>query len=111
MEVIARGDVVLVVQRGDYGKPRPAVVVQSDLFNRNHASITICPCTTEFVRAPIFRVDVTPDGDNGLVAPSQVMVDKAGTVRRDRIKRRIGVLGPVPMRQIDLALRVWFGLA
>ena len=25
-----RGDIVLAVARGDYGKPRPAVIVQSD---------------------------------------------------------------------------------
>lgn len=109
--MIARGDVVLVVQRGDYGKPRPAVVVQSDLFNREHASLTICPCTTELVPAPIFRIDLLPDAGNGLKTPSQVMVDKTATVRRDRIKRRIGALSPPAMRQVDLALRVWLGLA
>ena len=33
-----RGDVVLVVVPGDYGKPRPAVVVQTDLVNDTHSS-------------------------------------------------------------------------
>ena len=31
--LIKRGDIVTCALSGDYGKPRPAVVVQSDLFN------------------------------------------------------------------------------
>ncbi len=38
-----RGDIVLVTAPGDYGKRRPAVVIQSDLFNDTHASIVVCP--------------------------------------------------------------------
>ncbi len=38
-----RGSIVVVAARGAYtGKPRPALVVQSDLFNPTHASVTIC---------------------------------------------------------------------
>ena len=32
--LIKRGDIVTCALSGDYGKPRPAVVVQSDLFNK-----------------------------------------------------------------------------
>ena len=43
-----RGTIVVVAAPGAYtGKPRPAVVVQSDLFNPTHASLTICPITSE----------------------------------------------------------------
>ena len=38
-----RGDVVLVVVPGDYGKPRPAVVIQTDLVNDTHSSVVVCP--------------------------------------------------------------------
>ena len=42
-----RGDVVLVVLPGDYGKPRPAITVQSDLLNtEDPASYLVCPLTT-----------------------------------------------------------------
>ena len=44
-----RGDIVICVLKGDYGKPRPAVVIQSDLFNLTHTSITICPITSYLI--------------------------------------------------------------
>jgi len=53
---VKRGDIVLVVVRGDYGKPRPAVIVQSDLYNATHASLLVCLLTTEVVEAPLFRL-------------------------------------------------------
>ena len=56
-----RGDIVLAVARGDYGKPRPAVIVQSDLFNPTHASLLVCLLTTELIDAPLFRLPLAPD--------------------------------------------------
>ena len=50
-----RGDVVTVATSGDYGKPRPAVIVQTDAFPESHASIVVCPMTSELVVAPDFR--------------------------------------------------------
>jgi len=49
-----RGDVVVVAAAGDYGKPRPAVIVQSDAFPESHAYIVICQMTTDLVDAPDF---------------------------------------------------------
>ena len=56
-----RGDIVLAVARGDYGKPRPAVIVQSDLFNATHASLLVCLLTSELIDAPLFRLRRCPD--------------------------------------------------
>jgi mRNA interferase MazF len=55
---VTRGEVVIVVLQGDYGKPRPALVVQADLFNESHASISVVPITTTLVDAPLFRLTV-----------------------------------------------------
>lgn len=104
---VMRGDIVLVVASGDYGKPRPAVVVQSDLFNTTHASLTVCPVTSLLVDAPLFRIPLKPSTANGLVQPSQVMVDKVQTLRRERIRERIGAAGRIPMQSVDAALRLW----
>jgi mRNA-degrading endonuclease toxin of MazEF toxin-antitoxin module len=41
-----RGDVVTVAVSGGYGKPRPAIVVQSDLLNDTHASVVVCLVTS-----------------------------------------------------------------
>jgi hypothetical protein len=36
---IARSDLVIAVLPGDYGKRRPALLVQADAFNPTHASV------------------------------------------------------------------------
>ena len=106
-----RGDVVTVALPGDYGKPRPAVVVQSDHFNDTHASITVVPVTSTLVNAPLFRLAVEPSAQNGLRSLSQVMVDKLSTVRRERIGATIGVLEPETLTRVNRALALWLGIA
>jgi mRNA interferase MazF len=105
-----RGDVVITSAPGDYGKPRPAVVVQSDLFNASHASIVVCLVTSDLRDFSLFRVTVQPEPSNGLRRKSQVMVDKMTALRRDRIKRRAGRLSDADMTQVDAALRLWLDL-
>ena len=106
-----RGDIVTVAGPGDYtGKPRPAVVVQADLFNGTHGSVTVCLLTTTLVAAPLFRIAVAPSADNGLREPSQVMVDKLASVRREAIGRRLGSLDAGTLLQVDRALALWLGL-
>ena len=82
-----RGDVVVVALPGDYGKPRPALIIQSDLFNETHASITVVPVTSTIVDAPLLRLTVEPSRGNGLRSLSQLMIDKVTTVSRTRITR------------------------
>lgn len=106
-----RGDVVTVALPGDYGKPRPALVVQADHFNDSHASITVVPVTSTLVSAPLFRLAVEPSAHNGLRALSQVMVDKLTTVRRERIGTVIGALEPATLTRVNRALALWLGIA
>jgi mRNA interferase MazF len=106
-----RGDVVTVAAAGDYGKPRPAVVVQTDAFAKNHASVVVCQLTSELADAPDFRVTVEPKPENGLRLRSQVMADKPVTVRRERIGQTIGRLGNRDMARLGIALAFAFGLA
>jgi mRNA interferase MazF len=81
---VRRGDLVTVALPVAYGKPRPALVIQSDFFDE-HPSVTILPLTRELRRTPLFRVTVKPPFENGLLKPSQVMADKARTIPRDKI--------------------------
>jgi len=107
---IRRGDVVLIALPGDYGKPRPAVVVQTDLVNDTHASVTLCPLTSHLVAAPLFRLDVEPSDKNGLQKHSQVMVDKIATVRWDRVREVVGHLDEDAMLPLGRSLAFWLGL-
>jgi mRNA interferase MazF len=107
---LARGDVVVCVFPRDYGKPRPALVVQSDLFNAEHASVTLCPITSSLRAAPLFRLDMAPTTINGLKKRSQIAVDKLASVKSERIQRVIGHLTADNMRKVDSALRLWLAL-
>jgi mRNA interferase MazF len=106
-----RGDVVVVAGACDYGKPRPAVIVQTDAFPRTHASVVVCQMTSEIVEAPDFRVTIDPTRANGLRVRSQVMADKPVTVRRARIGQAIGRLDPDDIGRLNVALAFVMGLA
>jgi mRNA interferase MazF len=106
-----RGDVVSVAATGGYGRPRPAVIVQTDAFPENHASVVVCQMTSELVEAPHFRVTIEPNTENGLRARSQVMADKPVTIRRERIGPPIGHLGNKDMGRLNMALAFVMGLA
>ena len=104
-----RGDLVPVVLAGAYGKPRPALVIQSDLFAQ-HPSVTILPVTTELRPIETFRIAVTPSTKNGLRAPSQIMVDKAHTIPRDKAGVPFGELELRTLKAVDRSLAVFLGL-
>lgn len=105
-----RGDLVTVVLQGDYGKPRPALVIQSDLFSA-HPSVTILPVTGELREAPLFRIAVEPSETNGLHKRSQVMVDKAQTVPREKLGAPFGRVEDEVMLAVNRALIVFLGFA
>jgi mRNA interferase MazF len=106
-----RGDVVTVAAAGDYGKPRPAVIVQTNALPATHASVVVCQMTSECSEAPDFRVTVDPTAANGLRVRSQVMADKPVTIRRDRLGRRIGHLEDRDIARLNVALAFVMGLA
>lgn len=106
-----RGDVVTVAAAGDFGKPRPAIIVQTDAFPASHASVIVCQMTSELSDAPDFRVTVDPSSTNGLRARSQVMADNPVTIRRQRLGRRIGHLDDRDIARLNVALAFVMGLA
>jgi len=108
---IRRGDVVTAVMVGDYGKPRPAVIIQTDALPDDHASVVVCPMTSALVEGAEFRVTVEPSSENALLTRSQIMADKPTTVRRTRIGRQIGRLTENDLVRLNAALAFVMGLA
>lgn len=107
---IKRGDIVTVAAKGHYsGKPRPALILQSDLFSAL-GSVTLCLLTTDIVDAPLFRLTVEPSPANGLLQTSQIMIDKIVTVPQDTIGARIGGLDRDIMVRADRSLAVFLGI-
>jgi mRNA interferase MazF len=106
-----RGDVVTVAATGDYDKPRPAVIVQTDALPAEHASVVLCQMTSDCSDAPDFRVTIDPSETNGLRVRSQVMADKPVTIRRERIGRNVGRLNDKDIARLNIALAFVMGLA
>jgi mRNA interferase MazF len=107
---MTRGDLVTIAMQGDFGKPRPALVIQANPFSES-ASVTILPITGTLVAAPLLRVTVQPSAENGLQMPSQVMVDKTMTVKRDKIGPAFGRLDADALVQVERCLAVFLGIA
>lgn len=103
------GDLVTVSLPGSYGKPRPALVIQSDLFDL-HPSVTILPITSELRDAPLFRITIEPNDDTVHI-PSQIMIDKVHTVPSEKLSKPFGKLNDEIMLTVNRALAVFLGFA
>lgn len=104
-----RGDLVTIALQGDFGKPRPALVVQSDLFDE-HPSVTILPVTSELRDAPLFRIRIDPAPTNGLQKPSEIMVDKPQSVPRERVGDVFGRVTEEQLLAVSRSLAVFLGV-
>ena len=107
---MTRGDLVTVALPGDLGKPRPALVIQSDAFAET-GTVTLLPLSGTLIDAPLIRPTVQPTEANGLRKPSQVMIDKAVSARRDRVGPPIGRLDDATLLAITRSLAVFLGIA
>lgn len=107
---MTRGDLVTIAMQGDFGKPRPALLIQANQFSE-HTSATVLPITSVLVAAPLLRITVQPSPENGLQKPSQVMVDKVLTVKRDKIEPAFGRIDADALVQVERCLAVFLGIA
>ena len=105
-----RGDLVTVALQGDHGKPRPALVIQSNLF-RDTETIAVLLMSSTLVETPLGRVAVEPSDENGLRAPTQVMVDKPMAVPVRKIGPVFGRLDDPTMVAVNRALALFLGIA
>src|ERR1017187_6373104 len=96
---IMRGDVVVCAAPGDYGKPRPAVVVQSDLFNGTHASVVVCLITSHLEDAPLFRIPIA----------AGIGMRKRGASSRWLVIRHTTTLACVPLNRSDCTTTAGLG--
>ncbi len=105
-----RGDFVTIAMRGDFGKPRSALIIQAAPFN-DHATVTLLLVSSTLVDAPLVRITVQPGEENGLQKPSQVMVDKTMTVKRSKIGKTTGRTDADAMVEVERCLVVFLGIA
>lgn len=105
-----RGEFVTIAVQGDFGKPRPALIIQGNQYSEL-ASVTVLPVTSSLIDAPLLRVTVEPDEKNGLKRSSQVMIDKVMTVKRDKVGNAFGSIDGKALIQIERCLAVFLGIA
>ena len=108
-EGLRRGDFVVLAIPGDYGKPRPGLVVQNDVYSEL-GSVAICPTTTDIRTYRHFRIDVAPDAANGLERPTQIMIDKITAVERSRVRQVIGHADDRLMASVSVALSIFLAI-
>ncbi len=105
-----RGDLVTIALQGDFGKPRPALVIQSNFFF-DHPSVTILPITSEIRETPLFRFLIEPSQENGLFKNSQVMIDKIQTVSTEKVSKPFGSISEAQLLEVNRLLALFLGLA
>ena len=105
-----RGDIVIAAFKGDYGKPRPALVMQADLFIP-HPSVSVLPITSDCRDTPALRINIDAHPATGLREPSQIMIVKCQTITCERVSRVVGAVGRDTMTAVNSAFAVFFGLA
>jgi len=104
-----RGDLVTVTLQGDFGKPRPALVIQSEAFNPTHETVIVLLVSSYLVDAPLFRVTIEPSEENGLKQTSQVMIDKVMTVKKERLGDVFGHLEKKSVSEVNRLIAVIMG--
>lgn len=106
-----RGDIVTVAASGDYGKPRPALIIQSDQISDTD-SVLICLITSSIAPGVDYRrLLLDPTSANGLRAASQVMIDKILALPRSKIGSVIGRVDDAHMERISGLLALVTGLS
>lgn len=107
---MTRGDLITVAISGDYGKPRPALVIQSD-FLAETDSVLVCLLTTTLRATPLYRLSLPAGEETGLPEDSQVMVDKIMAVPRNRCGVPIGRVDDVALLSLGRLLAFVVGVA
>jgi len=107
---VKRGEVWTVSGGVDTSKPRPAVILQSDQFSET-PTVTLVPCTSDPTEAPLFRMNLTPDDENGLRSACRLMADKITTVPKANLGQRVGRLSDDDLTRLARAAVVFLGLA
>lgn len=105
-----RGNLVTIALQGEYGKPRPALIIQADQF-AELGSVAILPLTSTMIEAPLLRLTVEPTPENGLRVSSQIMMDKPMTVNAEKIGSAFGHLDDSTMVSVNRLLALVLGLA
>lgn len=103
-----RGEIIAGILPGDYGKPRPVVIIQSNRFAKID-SVLVCPLTSDLDGYGDFRLRLDPDEINGLKKTSDVMAEKLTAISRGKCREKIGTLTNEEIDRLTGLLAVLLG--
>jgi mRNA interferase MazF len=106
---VKRGDIIIVAPPSPFNKPRPALIVQQYLSEEDEL-LTVAFISSDLTRVRAFRIPIMPTAGNGLTKPSEIQIDHIQIVEVKRIGSLAGEADAQTMRQVDVAMRVFFGL-
>ena len=114
---------ILMVKRGDIfyadlspvigseqGGTRPVLIVQNDVGNKYSPTVIITAITSQINKAKLPTHIELPGDEYGLSKDSVILAEQVRTIDKRRLKERIGHLDDALMLQIDLALKISFGI-
>jgi len=105
-----RGDIAIVIAPGDYGKPRPALVLQSNAFKQTESVVVALITSDQRPESVLFRKAILPTDGNGLRQLSDVMLDKLVSLPRVKVSDAIGHLTNTEMAEISSSLALFLGM-
>jgi len=113
--ILNRGNVVLVLfPNADLrtAKPRPALIVQAENLQTGLPQVIVAMVSSRMFRSNhpsrvVVKLCSSEGKQSGLLSDSVIMTDNLATIAHSEIHRVIGVL---PMKEIDTALRNTLGL-
>ena len=111
MAQVRRGDLLTIALQGEHGKPRPALVIQSDIAAQLTSTVTIALLTSAALDIPLIRVPIEPSETNGLRRRSYVMIDQTFSARAHRFGTVFGHLDDADMLAVNRALALFLGIA
>lgn len=104
-----RGEIYTAAMGGGYGgKPRPVLVIQSDLYGELPKTV-VALIASRTVDAPSYRIPVEPTPENGLMVSSEVQPDIIMTVRWDQFGVYCGRLEDAVMQSVNQRLLEFLG--
>jgi len=106
---LKQGDIVTVAPPGDFGKPRPALILQKRIPLETD-KVTVALITSDLLHLSRVRVSIEPTAQNGLHQPSQIMLDNVQTFKRQKIGKVLGAVDELTLDRVMAALLAFIGL-
>lgn len=112
-----KGDIVIVKfpfllkEQGEIQKGRPALVISHDIVQRRFTDIVLAAITSQIPdNIMVLEIIVDPMESTGLKKRSLLRLDFIMTVPSDLISRKIGKISDSIIADVDVKLKLEFGL-